>query len=97
MNAKSLQRNGTGSPHETSQKPNQPPQAGLSAIGQQILVGLLTRKQVAAELQTCVHTVARYTKRGLLPAVRIGRRVIRYKTEDLQKFIQSALGDPAEN
>jgi len=88
MRRNSIEQNGPGSPHNTSHS-NQPT-AGLSTVGQQILVGLLTRRQVAATLQTCVHSVARYTKRGLLPAVVINRRVIRYKAEDVEKFIHSA-------
>ena len=89
MNRKSFEQNGAGSPEITSRSSQQ--HTGLSIVGQQILVGLLTRKQVAEQLQTCIHTVARYTRRGLLPAVTIGRRVIRYKREDVEKFIQSAI------
>lgn len=53
--------------------------------------GLLTRRQVAGQLQTCPHSVARYTERGLLPAVVINSRVVRYRPEDVERFIESAL------
>ena len=55
-----------------------------------IIVALLTREDVAKRLKTCTHTVARYTKRGLLPAVLINSRVVRYKPEDVEKLIQSS-------
>lgn len=86
---KSFERNRPGSPKKSSC--TEQPSAGLSTVGRQILVGLLTRRQVAATLQTCVHGVARYTKRGLLPAVVINPRLVRYKPEDVERFIQSAM------
>jgi hypothetical protein len=51
---------------------------------------LLTRKQVAARLQTCCHTIQRYQRKGLLPAVIINARVIRYRPEDVARLIRSA-------
>ncbi len=87
MNRKSFEQKGSGRPKKTSQS-NQPC-AGLS-VNQQFFVGLFTRKDVALQLDTCVHTVARYTKRGLLPAIVFGKRLIRYKREDVEKFIRSA-------
>ncbi len=38
-----------------------------------------------------MHTVARLTKRGLLPAIVLGPRLIRYRPEDVEKFIQSGV------
>lgn len=52
---------------------------------------LLTRSDVANRLQTCNHTIQRYTKRGLLPAIVINCRVIRYRPEDVEKLIQSGM------
>lgn len=57
----------------------------------QALAALWTRKQVAGRLQTCIHTIARYTKRGWLPCVVINRRVIRYRQEDVERFIEEAM------
>lgn len=53
------------------------------------LCPLWTRKQVAKTLQLCVHSVARYTRRGELPCVKINPRVVRYKQQDVQAFIES--------
>ena len=90
MNRKSFEQNGPGRPNKTS--PSHQPDAGLlSTVQQIILVGLLTRKDVAHQLDTCVHTVARYTKRGLLPAIVLGPRLIRYKPQDVENFIQSGV------
>jgi|GEM_PF-6735915 len=89
MSNKSLKRTGPGRPETTSQSHQL--SAGLSTVGQQTRVGLLTSKEVAAQLQTCLHTVRRYSKRGLLPAVTLGRRLIRYRQSDVEKFIGSAL------
>jgi hypothetical protein len=82
----SKHKNGQAKPRGTSNQA-----AGLSKIGEHVLLGLLTRAQVARELSTCNHTVARYTKKGLLPAVVIGPRCVRYRPEDLRKFVESAL------
>ena len=40
----------------------------------------------------CVHSVARYTRAGLLPCLRINRRVVRYDPAVVRAFIQSANG-----
>ncbi len=76
-------------PHSTA-KPRQF-STGLPSNNYDTFVGLFTRKQVAHQLDTCVHTVARYTKRGLLPAIVLGPRLIRYKAQDVEKFIQSGV------
>jgi predicted site-specific integrase-resolvase len=51
---------------------------------------LLTRRQVAETLQTCPHTVARYTRRGLLPCLKINARVIRYDPTVVANFLKAA-------
>jgi len=75
----STKQNGTEGPDNTSQT-NQP-QAGLSTVGQQILVGLLTRQQLAQRWHCCVHTIAR--RKDLQP-VRLGRRLLRYRLADVE-------------
>lgn len=54
------------------------------------LIGLLSRAQVANSLGTCVHTVQRLTKRGVLPCLKFNRRLIRYRPEDVERFIREA-------
>jgi excisionase family DNA binding protein len=44
---------------------------------------LLTQRQVAAQLGVSVPTVRRLTKSGVLPAVRLGKRSVRYRPETL--------------
>ncbi len=89
MRSNSMGHIGNGSSKNTSPSPQL--SAGLSTSDQGIRLGLFTRKQVAHQLDTCVHTVARLTKRGLLPAIVLGPRLIRYKAQDVEKFIQSGV------
>ncbi|MSU62655.1 MAG: DNA-binding protein [Pedosphaera sp.] len=58
--------------------------------------GLLSRGQVAQQLGMCAHTVQRLTKRGLLPALVFNRRLIRYRAEDVDRFIQGATAGKKE-
>jgi excisionase family DNA binding protein len=81
-----LKPKGTGEAAQTNQHP-----AGLSLQTKQAIIGLLSRAQVAQRLGTCPHTVARLTRKGLLPCLRFNSRLIRYKREDVDKFISSAL------
>lgn len=60
------------------------------AVPQTSLRPLWTRKQVADALQLCVHSVARYTKAGVLPCIRLNRRAIRYDPGIVEAFIKSA-------
>ena len=59
---------------------------------------LLTVKQVAEILQVHEQTVWRYLRNGSLPAVRLGRRVVRVARSDLETFIASGRtsGEPSE-
>lgn len=82
---KSFERTGTGSPKNPSITSQ--PHTGLSAVGQQILVGLLTRKQVAARWHVCPHTVAR--RKDIQP-VRFGRRLLRYRLADIEAIEAAA-------
>ena len=67
---------------EQAARPNQPATCAL-----------LSRAQVAAQLNLCPHTVARYTRQGLLPCLRVNARLIRYRSEDVQAFIEVAAGN----
>jgi excisionase family DNA binding protein len=49
---------------------------------------MLSRGQVAEILGVSNRTVARWTKRGVLPHVRLGRRVIRYRERDLDSLVE---------
>jgi len=48
---------------------------------------LVTPREAAKVLSVCEKTLWTLTKCGELPAVRIGRRGIRYDVRDLQDFI----------
>lgn len=52
--------------------------------------GLLTRKQVAQCIQSCVRTVERIPAE-LLPPIRFNPRLIRYRPEDVEHFIHAAM------
>lgn len=49
---------------------------------------LLTKKEVCAELQVCSQTVDKMHKLGLLPRIQITPKTIRYREEDLHRFIE---------
>jgi predicted site-specific integrase-resolvase len=51
---------------------------------------LLTRRQVAELLAVSTESVKRYTRRGLLPSIKLNSRVIRYRPEDVQRMIEAA-------
>ncbi|MEO8429345.1 MAG: helix-turn-helix domain-containing protein [Verrucomicrobiota bacterium] len=71
--------------------PQQRPTATLSPETNRVLIGLLSRAEVAARLGVCVHSVQRMTRKGLLPCIVFNRRLLRYKSEDVEKFILSAV------
>ena len=48
---------------------------------------LLTRQQVAKHFKVCTSTIRLWERRGMLPAIRINPRVIRYKKEDVEKVV----------
>lgn len=52
---------------------------------------LLRASDVANLLACCVHSVRRYVKRGVLPAVRINSRIIRFRREDVDRLIASSI------
>ena len=49
---------------------------------------MLNRDQVAEKLGVSNRTVARWTERGVLPHVKLGKRVIRYRERDLDSLVE---------
>jgi excisionase family DNA binding protein len=66
------------------------PSAALSPRTKQIIVGLLSRDEVAERLGVCPHTVQRLTRNGILPALVFNRRLIRYSPEVVEAYISAA-------
>jgi len=48
---------------------------------------LMTREEVATFLRVCAPTVARYTKRGKLPAIRLNNQSVRYRVSDVLALV----------
>ena len=48
---------------------------------------LLNAKQVAAKLRVRPWTVYEMVKRGELPTIRIGTRIVRFRTESIEKWM----------
>jgi hypothetical protein len=67
----------------------QPNTSGQTAP-QTSLSPLWTRRQVAEALGLCPHSVARYTRAGLLPCIKLNARVVRYDARVVRAFIESA-------
>ena len=59
----------------------------LAEASIQPLAGLLSRAEVARRLGVCVHTVARNKQ---LTPIKFNARLVRYRIEDVEQFIQSA-------
>jgi len=57
---------------------------------------LLTRKDVMRMLQVSLPTVIRLEAHGKLPALRLGAGSVRYRREDVQKFIAASAGNEAQ-
>ncbi len=49
---------------------------------------LLTARQVAELLGVCPVTVARWTRRGTLPAIRLPSGQLRYDPEDIEAWLR---------
>lgn len=49
---------------------------------------LLTRKEAAAFLGVCQHSLLKWGKAGRIREIRLTRRAIRYRLADLEKFIE---------
>jgi excisionase family DNA binding protein len=52
--------------------------------------GLLTCQQVAEILRVHPRTVQRLERTGALRGIRLGRRAVRFRREDIQSFIESS-------
>jgi len=48
---------------------------------------LLTRAQVAARLSVTKHTVRMYERRGLIAALRLNQRVVRYDLSEIEQLL----------
>jgi excisionase family DNA binding protein len=55
------------------------------------LSGLLSRAEVAERLGVCCHTIQRLTRKGVLPALRFNKRLIRYTPQTVEAFVKSAI------
>jgi hypothetical protein len=51
---------------------------------------LLTRADFARALNLCSHSIQRMERRGLIRAIRINSRVIRYPISELERLLQEA-------
>lgn len=60
---------------------------GGPALPQTSLSPCWTRRQVAAALGLCTRTVGRYTLEGKLACIRLNRRCVRYRAEDVERFL----------
>lgn len=60
-----------------------------SSAGPGSLQPLLTDRDVAAVLAVRPDTVRRWAACGVLPSVRLGGRLLRFRAEDVQQWIQS--------
>jgi excisionase family DNA binding protein len=64
------------------------PLAATSGAESGTLQPLLTDRDVAAVLAVRPDTVRRWAASGLLPSVRLGGRLLRFRAEDVQQWIQ---------
>lgn len=64
------------------------PRAASSSAELGTLQPLLTDRDVAAVLAVRPDTVRRWAACGLLPSVRLGGRLLRFRAEDVQQWIQ---------
>ncbi len=54
---------------------------------------LMTRPQVAERIGTCPRTVRNYERSGLLRPIRLaGKRLVRYRREDVERFLEEGGG-----
>lgn len=52
----------------------------------------LSRKQLASRWSCCVETIKRKENCGLIPAVRLGKRFVRYRLSDIERIEHEAIG-----
>ncbi len=60
------------------------------ALATQVAVRLWTVASLAEAARVCPHTIRRWEKRGLICALRINGRVIRFEDAEVQRFLASA-------
>jgi DNA-binding transcriptional MerR regulator len=53
---------------------------------------LLNTNQIAFEIGVTTRTVRNYVKGGLLPSIRIGKRTVRYRIDDVIAFLKKRGG-----
>ena len=53
---------------------------------------LITPKETAARLSVSIRTVSRYEKQGLLTAIRLSRRCVRYDEAEIEKAVRTYAG-----
>ncbi len=51
---------------------------------------LMSRREVASMLGVHTETIKRYQRRGILPAIILNSRLVRYERADVEKFLQSS-------
>jgi predicted site-specific integrase-resolvase len=51
---------------------------------------LLTAKQIASGFGVCCETIRRWTKKGLLKAIRLNSRTVRYFPSDVARLVKDA-------
>lgn len=56
---------------------------------------LLTRQQAAARLEIGLRTLDRLISRGVIPAYRVGPKLVRLREDDLEKYITRQQVAPA--
>lgn len=47
---------------------------------------LLTREQVARRWGCCTRTIIRYEAQGVIPSIRLGPKLVRFRLEDIEAF-----------
>ncbi len=87
MNTNHILKSQIGTLPDSHNSTNQP-LAGLPHQHPAANGGLLSRAQVAQQLGVCPHTVAR--NKDLRP-LKFNQRLIRYRAEDVQRYIESAI------
>lgn len=50
---------------------------------------LMTQREVAKMLTVCAETVCRWTRKGVIPHIRVGNRYLRYEKDAVIKFMSS--------
>ncbi len=54
-------------------------------------MGLLNLKEAARELNVSPHTLRQWVHRGEIPYIRAGVRLLRFRPQDLKRFVRENL------